>query len=68
MALLRMSYLFYAMSTDYSWWHGFYECKKRFNNFMEHANDLLENNKKAYKAVNYPNATGNTEKPKEIFP
>jgi len=56
------------MAPDYSWWHGFYECKKRFNNFMEHANDLLENNKKAYKAVNYPNATGNTEKPKEIFP
>jgi hypothetical protein len=56
------------MAPDYSWWHGFYECKKRYNNFMEEANDMIKHNKKAYKAVDYPNATGDTTKPKEVFP
>ncbi|MFH2047028.1 MAG: multiheme c-type cytochrome [Pseudomonadota bacterium] len=56
------------MAPDYSWWHGFYECKKRFNNFEEEADELLNSGKKAYKATNFPNATGNTVKPKEIFP
>lgn len=55
------------MAPDYAWWHGFYECKKRFNNFMEDARDLIQHNKKAYKAEDYPNATGSTEKPKEVF-
>ncbi|WP_435550080.1 multiheme c-type cytochrome [Desulfobacterium sp. N47] len=56
------------MAPDYSWWHGFYECKKRFNNFTEEADNLIKSGKKAYKAKNFPNATGNTVKPKEIFP
>ena len=56
------------MAPDYSWWHGFYECKKRFNNFIEEADDLIKSGKKAYKAKNFPNATGSTLKPKEIFP
>ena len=55
------------MAPDYSWWHGFYECKKRFNNFMEEARKLIEHNEKAYVAKDYPNATGDTTKPKEIF-
>ena len=55
------------MAPDYSWWHGFYECKKRFNAFMEEANHLIETGEKSYKAENYPNATGNTTKPPEIF-
>ena len=55
------------MAPDYSWWHGFYECKKRFNNFMEDANHMIQTGEKAYKAVNYPNATGSTEKPPQIF-
>ncbi len=55
------------MAPDYTWWHGFYECKKRFSNYMEEARDLIEHNKKAYKALDFPNATGNTTKPKEIF-
>ncbi len=50
------------MAPDYSWWHGFYECKKRFNNFMEDAKELIAHNKKAYKAADYPNATGITKK------
>jgi hypothetical protein len=55
------------MAPDYNWWHGFYECKKRFNNFMEDANTLIRENKKAYRAVNYPNATGDTTKPEVLF-
>ncbi len=55
------------MAPDYTWWHGFYECKKRFNSFMEEARDLIEHNKKAYTAMDFPNATGDTTRPKEIF-
>ncbi len=55
------------MAPDYTWWHGFYECKKRFVNFMEEANDLIKHNKKAYKAVDFPAATGSTQKPPEVF-
>ena len=55
------------MAPDYVWWHGFYECKKRYSNYMEEARDLIQHNKKAYKAKDFPNATGNTIKPKEIF-
>ncbi len=55
------------MAPDYAWWHGFYECKKRFNNFMEEARKLIKNNEKAYVAEDFPNATGDKTKPKEIF-
>jgi hydroxylamine dehydrogenase len=43
------------MAPDYSWWHGFYECKKRFNNFMEESRESIKHNKKAYKAEDFPN-------------
>jgi hypothetical protein len=56
------------MAPDYAWWHGFYECKKRYANYMEEARELIEHNKKAYKAEDWPNATGNTTRPKEVFP
>jgi hydroxylamine dehydrogenase len=55
------------MAPDYAWWHGFYECKKRYNNFMHEARELIKHNEKAYKATDYPNATGNTTKPPEVF-
>jgi hydroxylamine dehydrogenase len=55
------------MAPDYAWWHGFYECKKRYNTFMREARHLLEKNEKAYKAPDYPNATGRTTKPEEVF-
>ena len=55
------------MAPDYAWWHGFYECKKRFVSFTEKANDLIKHNKKAYIATDFPNATGNTTRPKQIF-
>ena len=56
------------MAPDYAWWHGFYECKKRYNSFMEEARELISHNKKAYKATDFPNATGNTSKPPEVLP
>ncbi|MGD1975009.1 MAG: multiheme c-type cytochrome [Desulfobacterales bacterium] len=56
------------MAPDYAWWHGFYEVKNRFNAFMEEANHLLKTGEKAYKWDPYPNATGSTERPKELFP
>ncbi len=55
------------MAPDYAWWHGFYECKKRYANFMEEARDLLKHNKKAYVAKDFPNATGNTTRPASVF-
>lgn len=56
------------MAPDYTWWHGFYECKKRFINYFEEANDLIKHNQKAYRAMDFPAATGNTTRPKELFP
>lgn len=56
------------MAPDYAWWHGFYECKKRFNTFMQEANELIDKNEKAFVYPTYPNATGNTDKPKVLFP
>jgi hypothetical protein len=56
------------MAPDYAWWHGFYECKKRFNNYMEEARELLKEGKKAYVASDFPNATGDTTIPAEAMP
>ncbi len=55
------------MAPDYAWWHGFYECKMRFANFMEEANRLLKTGEKAYIAKDFPNTTGDTTKPEVIF-
>ena len=35
---------------------------------MEEARDLIKHNKKAYKAMDFPNATGNTIPPEAVFP
>jgi hypothetical protein len=55
------------MAPDYAWWHGFYECKLRFANYMEEANHLIKTGQKAYVAKDFPNATGDTQKPPKIF-
>ena len=55
------------MAPDYAWWHGFYECKSRFNEYMQEANRLLETGEKAYIYPTYPNATGSTQRPPKIF-
>ena len=55
------------MAPDYSWWHGFYELKKRYNSFMAEARHMIATNQKGQKAPDYPNATGSTVKPPEVF-
>jgi hypothetical protein len=55
------------MAPDYAWWHGFYECKHRFNRFMEGARHLLETGEKAYKYPDFPGTGGSTTKPEIIF-
>ena len=52
---------------DYAWWHGFYECKHRYNQFMEEANHLIATGEKAYVYPDFPGATGDTTKPAAIF-
>ena len=55
------------MAPDYSWWHGFYECKKRLNEFTEEADELIKSGEKAHSYRDYPNATGNTTRPAILF-
>ncbi|NDV20780.1 hydroxylamine oxidoreductase [Pseudodesulfovibrio sp. JC047] len=55
------------MAPDYAWWHGFYECKHRYNRFMEEARHLIETNTKAYRYPDFPNTGGDTTRPVEIF-
>lgn len=56
------------MAPDYAWWHGFYECKKRYNTFMEESRHLIHEGKKAYVAKDFPNATGSSTPPAEAKP
>ena len=46
----------------------FLSTMERYNDFMELSRELIKHNKKAYKATDYPNATGNTNKPPEVLP
>ncbi|MDK2922116.1 MAG: hydroxylamine dehydrogenase [Desulfonauticus sp.] len=55
------------MAPDYTWWHGFYECKHRFNQFMAEAKHLLETGQKAEKYENFPGTGGSTVRPVQIF-
>ena len=55
------------MAPDYTWWHGFYECKKRYVTFMEEAEKLIKENKKAFVFKDFPGAGGSTQKPPEVF-
>jgi len=55
------------MAPDYAWWHGFYETKLTYNKFMKESRHLIETNQKAYKAPDFPNATGSKTKPPEVF-
>jgi hypothetical protein len=55
------------MAPDYTWWHGFYEVKHRYNSFMKEGRELIKHNKKAEKAPDFPNATGRTTRPEAIF-
>ncbi len=55
------------MGPDYAWWHGFYDCKHQFNQFMEGANHLLKTGQKAYMYKEFPGATGDTTRPWQLF-
>lgn len=55
------------MAPDYAWWHGFYECKHRYNSFMKEARRLIKNGEKAHVYEDFPNATGDTTRPPVIF-
>ena len=55
------------MAPDYTWWHGFYELKPRFNEFMYEGQKHVNSGAPAHVYENYPNATGDTTKPEEIF-
>ncbi len=55
------------MAPDYAWWHGFYECKQRYTQFMAEGRHMLKTGQKAEKAKDFPNATGSTQKPAPIF-
>jgi hydroxylamine dehydrogenase len=48
------------MAPDYTWWHGFYELKKRYVTFMRDAQELLKTNQPAYKAPVFPGTGGPT--------
>jgi len=43
------------------------DCHLPVNKFMEEAKKMIEHNKKAYKTLEFPNATGSTSPPPEIF-
>ncbi|MFV0350256.1 MAG: multiheme c-type cytochrome [Halodesulfovibrio sp.] len=55
------------MAPDYAWWHGFYECKHRFNRFMEGARELIKHNTPACLYPDFPNTAGETTHPPAIF-
>ena len=55
------------MAPDYTWWHGFYECKKRYVRFMGEAKRLLQTGEKAHRTEDFPGATGTTARPPEVF-
>jgi hydroxylamine dehydrogenase len=54
------------MAPDYSWWHGFYECKLRYARFMRRAGQLLAKNEKGYVSQKFPGASGNRNPPAAI--
>ena len=56
------------MAPDYSWWHGFYECKKRYNNFMEECQPSdPDTTRRHTRTIDFPGATGSKVKPPEVF-
>ncbi len=54
------------MAPDYAWWHGFYECKHRYNIFMEEAERLISTGQKAHKWEPFPGSGGDTTRPPEL--
>jgi hypothetical protein len=42
------------MGPDYTWWHGFYELKNRYNRFMAESARLIRAGREAYQYPNFP--------------
>ncbi|MFP4477219.1 MAG: multiheme c-type cytochrome [Desulfatibacillaceae bacterium] len=55
------------MAPDYSWWHGFYEAKLRFNELERMARELRETGRPV-RAKDFPAATGSTQPPRSLLP
>jgi hypothetical protein len=55
------------MAPDYTWWHGFYECKKRYMDVMERSREFLRTGKKMEGFEPFPGGTGSKQKPPEVF-
>ncbi|QGY40031.1 hydroxylamine oxidoreductase [Pseudodesulfovibrio cashew] len=51
------------MAPDYAWWHGFYECKHRFNHFREMVEEHLKSGEKFPLWQPYPGSGGDTTPP-----
>ena len=51
------------MAPDYAWWHGFYECKKRYADFFREAKELEASGHTSYKQEPWPNGGGSTHNP-----
>ena len=51
------------MAPDYSWWHGFYEAKLRYNRLAERARDLLSGRAEPGGPRKIPNAPGPGARP-----
>jgi len=55
------------MAPDYAWWHGFYECKKKYQEIMEEAQSYLDGSRKPYRFPMMPGSGGDTTRPAQIF-
>jgi hypothetical protein len=55
------------MAPDYTWWHGFYECKKSCLAFMRHARALLKHSQPDLKDLG-PQAAGSIKGSPELIP
>jgi hydroxylamine dehydrogenase len=54
------------MAPDYAWWHGFYECKLRFNELHGRGQPPDRNRPEGLRlSKDFPNATGDTTRPGE---
>jgi hypothetical protein len=54
------------MAPDYSWWHGFFECKHRYMVFMKEAEHILSSGEPAPKYEPFPGTGGSTQRPESL--
>ena len=54
------------MAPDYSWWHGFYECKQKLCELQEQAHHMISTNTPAFVYKDFPGKGGDTNMPTEV--